>query len=253
MPTKKEFEGALELVSQCVQDIGDEIESGLDARPGITFGGGNTEGFWCKHGSASYAIVGKPNQEFFQIIYPRLVLGNIAERLDEDAVDDLLSEYSEKEIEQAIEERRAAKEVRPEDITEGLIEQLDIEMSITEIKEADELPEELDDMYLGGEEYLASEEWLYSLESGLMQDIKYHLREKLSSADVAYGLIPENDDIIYGFQVSKSIFPYEEEFRLKEFNDCVQATISVGVAGNNFLTTTFGLEDELTTPSLPNV
>lgn len=253
MPTEEEFQEAKERLTQYVEDIGDVVDGDLDSRGGIGIGGPEVEGFWCEHGSSWYAIIGEPTEKYFQIIYPRLVLPNIAQRLDEDAVDELLNDFTEDEIEEALQEGEAAEQVEPEDIPDELIQQLDLEESVAEIREADELPEELQDEYIGGREYLASEEWLRSLESELMQDIKYHLKEKLTSTDASYTLITPNGDVIYGFQVNKKVFPYEGEFRLKEFNDCVQATVSIGVAGDNFLATTFGLGDELTTPSLPNV
>ena len=252
MPTEEEFDEALDLLSQYVKDIGDEVDSNLDSRPGIGIGGPEVRGFWCLHGSASYAIVSDPSRKYFEIIYPRMIIGNIAEQLEQEAIEDLLSDYTEEEIEEILGEKDGAEQIEPEDIPESLLQELDLDMTIEEVHEADELPEELDEIYLGGREYLASEEWLRSLEPDLMQDIKYHLKNKLTNTEVGYSLRPENGDVVYGFQVNKKIFPYESGFSLQMFNDSVQAVISIGVDGENFLATTFGLSEELGTPSLPD-
>lgn len=251
MPTEEEFQEAKERLAQYVEDINDEVDGGLDARGGIGIGGSEVEGFWCKHGSSWYAIVGEPNKKYFEIHYPRLILPNIAQRLEEDAVEELLSEYTEDEIEEALEQRDQFEQIEPEDIPEEVVQHLELDESIEEIREADELPEELEDVYMRRRDYLASEEWLHSLDEELMQDIKYHLKKELTAPEVGFTLIPQDSDVIHGFQVTKKIYPYEDEFRLQEFNDSVQAVVSIGVSGDSFLGTTFGIGDELTRPSLP--
>lgn len=227
MPTEAEFDEALETFSQYVEEIGDEVVEERGESPGMRIGPPDAEGMWCAHGSNHYVISGVPKNKFFTIVYPRLIVPNIARKLEDETIDELLSGYTEEEIEEQLSQMDTVEPIDEEDLEK------DIDITTSR-------------------ELLAAHEWLGSLDSELLQEIRYHLKERLMSPEVGFQLIPESDNVVYGFIVTKKIFPYGDGLSLQEFYDRVQAVVSVGVAGNNFLGITFSITDEeLATPAPP--
>lgn len=225
MPSEKEFNVALELLTDYVNDIGDSVEGTIDDVVGIGASGVETEGVVCSHGASRYVIVGGSSNKYFSIIYPSFIIQSIASNLDEETVDDLLQEYDE----------------------DDLVQEMD-DFEVAERIEEDEIPDDLEDEMITGEAHLAAREWLDSLDDELQQEIRFHLMDRLSDSSVAFTVFPESGETVYGFQVARKVFPYEEAFTLQEFNQSVQAVVSVGVDGHNFLAKTFNIREELSSP-----
>lgn len=65
--------------------------------------------------------------------------------------------------------------------------------------------------------------------------IRAGLIERVSHPAVAYQLQSDDEGYLRGVVISKKLFPYEDELDPERFNDAVQAVISVGVLGTEFL------------------
>lgn len=228
MPSEKERADALELLIGYVEDIGDSVEGDLDEVAGVETEGQETIGILCSHGTNKYVIAGELNNKFFSVIYPSFIVQSIALNLGDETVEELLEKYDEEELGEELDKTGLVKEV-----------------------EEGEVPDDLEFDIITGEAFLAAKEWLDSLNTELQQEIRFHLTDRLSDSSVGYTIFPEKGDTVYGFQVERKVFPYEEPFTLQEFNQSVQAVISVGVNGHNFLGKTFNVSEELSAPSLP--
>lgn len=228
MPSEEELIETLELLSEYVEEIGDSVEGDLDEIVGIGISGPDARGILCFHGASQYFIVGTTEDRYFSIIFPSYIIESIALNLSEDTVDDLLGEYNEEELTEQFEDLELTQKINEDDISN-----------------------DFEDEGLSGKPYLAAKEWLDSLDEELCREIRFHLRDRLSDASVAYTVFPEKEETIYGFQVERKVFPYEDEFTLGEFNHSVQAVVSIGVNGHNFLGKTFDISEELSAPTLP--
>lgn len=237
MPTEEEFETVLEEFPQMIAAIGDEVTGDLSSHNRFSVGGDDAVGYWCRHGDEEYAVYTTSDEEFYTIFYIDSVIPNIARSLGDDLIDELLEDYSEDEIE-SVYDRPDVTEVGLSEVPEKVKDKAEGEISESEIDDIDELPDEVQDEFIGGRELLAAKEILLSTERGRMEAIKRQLRDELNDPRLAFGLLLE-ENAMEGFHLTRKIFPYEDTFGLQELYDSVQAVISIGVAGHNTMANVF--------------
>lgn len=252
MPSNNKFDDTLAELKSLIHDIGDTVLGGLEENIHknihMSIAESDADGVWCSHGSHRYALFGKPEDRYFTILYPAYIVLPIASNLTEETIDEMLTGYDEQEL---IEETTLARELDIDKIPDEVFGEEGPPEDLENMIEEGELPEELKEMLFSGREIAAAQKWLDTIDDELIREIKFHLKERLSVPDVGYRIVPEESNVIYGIHITRKIFPYEDEFCIRELNHSVQAVVSVGANGNNFLAETFDFSEELSTPSLP--
>lgn len=215
MPENSKRESEIELLKSLVYEIGDEVNSDLDGSVfGVPDGEGEIFGFWCSRGDNSYVIIGAEERRYFTVISLSSLVGTIARKLDEDEIDELSGDES------------------------------DLDSSTRDLE--DEPDEDIRRLNQ------AAVNWLEEVDDELMDEIKFHLRERLSSPEVAFDMKTSDKDALLGFSVERKIFPYEEDFGISEFDQSIQAVISVSVLAQNFLGESFDIESfDIAEPAVP--
>lgn len=66
------------------------------------------------------------------------------------------------------------------------------------------------------------------------------LKSVISSPLTAYRTNADGDKNLVGFNIETNIFPFHDGFTLKELNSAIQAVVSVGVAGLDFVSANLG-------------
>lgn len=75
-----------------------------------------------------------------------------------------------------------------------------------------------------------------------MEQFRYHLIDQISTTDAAYSLMTE-DKVVYGFRVSRDVFPLDDGYNLTEFSHTAQTVVSSGLSGVKFVNKAFNFED----------
>lgn len=103
--------------------------------------------------------------------------------------------------------------------------------------------DESDEETVAGYKLDAADEFLASIETDHMRQFSYYLNEKLTSPEVSFKTftagMDQDGNHIQGYTVSKKIFPYQDDFTLRVFNDSVQAVINIGYGGVSYLQNAF--------------
>lgn len=103
-----------------------------------------------------------------------------------------------------------------------------------------------------GEEYQPSDEEIDQAEEEIrsaaqdktqeeMNKLRHHITQILSVPECGFQILPPNSPLITGFQVTRKMFVYEEDFSSSDFNRSVQTVVSVGLPGKNLLKRAFGM------------
>lgn len=90
---------------------------------------------------------------------------------------------------------------------------------------------------------LAAYEILEQMSQENREKFRYELTTVLSSTDTAFTLRATDSGAITGFDISRRVFPYDEDFSLTEFNHSVQTVINSGNSAVQFVATAFDFED----------
>lgn len=95
-------------------------------------------------------------------------------------------------------------------------------------------------------ETLAGLEIMERMSPQLHEEFKYHLSKALASTDVVSSLNSTESGAITGFEASRKIFPYAEDFQLAKFNHSVQTVVNTGHAGVQFVAHALDLDSYMT-------
>lgn len=87
----------------------------------------------------------------------------------------------------------------------------------------------------------AARTMLRSLSGESMDELDYELSETIASPHTSRSIRWE-DDIVEGFTVGRRIFPTNEAFGLRTFEEAVQSVVSCGRAGGNYLSYRFNFD-----------
>lgn len=220
MPTTQEFNEALGKIESYIPDTGDEIEEHISERiseaeaetddlDAIHLWGSfrlnipedeELDGFFCSHGDNYYFVTGSSDSRFFNLHYLVDFTYEIASVLSDDQAANILEE-SVSDLES--------------NAKEGEIEEYRLE---------------------------AAKEFLVSLDEDDIRELQFYLTDRLSDPEVAYRTFSDEyngADLFVGYGVSKKLYPYREDFDILEYNDAVQAVVSVGYNAFRYLSNAF--------------
>ncbi len=71
----------------------------------------------------------------------------------------------------------------------------------------------------------------------------FSLKSAISSPTTAYRLHHSQDGNFIGFSILKRIFPFHENFTIKDLDESIQAVVSIGVLGLTFLSIIIGVKE----------
>lgn len=90
---------------------------------------------------------------------------------------------------------------------------------------------------------LAAYEILERMSDENKEKFQYELMNVLSSTDTGYEFSTTESGTIIGFDVTRRIFPWEDDFSLTEFNHSVQSVINSGHSAVQFVVTAFDFQE----------
>jgi len=170
----------------------------------------------CRHGNSTYRIHDLQDEEYLQIAYNYDLVGSVAERLDAETIEEL----SGQEAGQAMPIESRTSEV---DIDEIFGEDTDAELVIAHSEDEGDLPAE----------FQAAREIVMSIDEDVMDRFSFNLFQEISDPMVESAINLLEHPYVGGFNVSRKVFPNDDGFSLTEFNNSVQAVMSIGTFGSN--------------------
>lgn len=233
MPTEEEFHDAWDVIQDFIKRLGDECEEPT-SDTGFQLEGkddedGETYGMFCSSTDLDYHIVGHTHREHFSVVHRYDFREEIADRLnDQDAVryfenSDYYVTFSETEEGYII--AHIGEDVQ--DI------QLDPEE--TELDSYSDVPDELIKL-------VAADIVIEDIDTDLMEELKFRLRDRISSPHTYYSLMSTGTDAFYGFVVGSTFFPFEPDFGIENVHNAWTQTRNVANSGTRYLTHSFNLE-----------
>ena len=215
--TDDEASAGIEAIKECVVDIDDEFVTERT----IETDDGEVPLLICRHGDTPYTILQVSDKPFFIIRYRFSLIEWVAAGLSDEVVEERtgISPDEEREIRtlaSAPEEELRDEEVDTAESPEG-------ELIIAQ--DDDELPPEV----------IAAIDIIESIDEDVLQRFGLNLFQKLSHPEVGTKLTYTPDNYFEGFRIDRKIFPEDSGFSLTEFNSSVQAVISLGTFGNNWI------------------
>lgn len=73
-------------------------------------------------------------------------------------------------------------------------------------------------------------------------EFDFGLKSAISSPITAYRINYDENKNIVGYDIIKTIFPFHEDFSIKDLDEAIQAVVSVGILGIAFLEAVLGPE-----------
>ncbi|MFB6186593.1 MAG: hypothetical protein ABEI86_06980 [Halobacteriaceae archaeon] len=216
--TEEDASAELGDISHYVEEIGDSV---LDEKS-FQQDDESVDILFCRHGNSGYEIVDEPSKPYFTIKYGFNLTKHIAFELSEEQISE-------------------RTDIPPEDFS-GFkqideldeVDELDGESEVVIPQGSDNLPPQFE------AQFEAAEDVIESVDEEVLERFKLNLFQELSHPEVATALTHTTNDYFNGFVISRKIFPEDSGFTLTEFNKTVQAVISVGTFGGNWVSQFLG-------------
>ncbi|WP_155118381.1 hypothetical protein [Halorubrum sp. BV1] len=214
--TDGETSSGIENIKKYVVDIGDEVVS----EETIEADNGQVPILICGHGDTPYTILDVHDKPFFVIRYRYSLIEKIATSLS----DEIIEERTGMSPEDG--EFRSLASASEEELGGDAVDATDEpESELVTAQEDDEFPPAV----------IAAIDILESMDEEVLQRFGLNLFQELSHPEVATQLTYTPNDYFQGFQINRKIFPEDSGFSLTDFNRSVQAVISLGAFGNNWI------------------
>lgn len=84
---------------------------------------------------------------------------------------------------------------------------------------------------------------LDDMDPELMSEFEQHLISTLMDSSVGYNVDKTEEGSVVGFTISRPVYPADDGFSLTEFSHSVQAVITTGIGGVQFINSAFQFED----------
>lgn len=196
-----DLEDALERTRELIERTGDDVVDDIDDTDDD---GRRVLGFACQHGNNGYTVYTRPENEFFTVQFEYSVLGDYIRQQLESDFEDLIDEGQE----------QPTVEIDPEDEEE--FEQ-QIESARTELRNE-----------------------LRAIDESQAFELLFKLSQQIVSPNTAHQIETTEDGRVTGFRVQKKVYPYRDDFDIKEVGDAIQAVISQGIPGRMFIQMAYG-------------
>lgn len=210
--TDDEASAGIEAIKEYVVDIDDEVV----AKETIESDDDEVTLLICRHGNHPYTILEVPDKPFFIIRYRFSIIEQIAAGLSDEMIEERTGISPDEEGEFRTLASAPEKEVDTAESPEG-------ELIIAQ--EDDEFPPAV----------IAAIDIIESIDEDVLQRFGLNLFQELSHPEVGTQLAYTSNDYLQGFRIDRKIFPEDSGFSLTEFNSSVQAVISLGTFGNNWI------------------
>lgn len=90
---------------------------------------------------------------------------------------------------------------------------------------------------------LAGMEIMEQMNRSNREKFHYHLGEALASSDAGFRINQTESGAITGFDVTRQIYPYEQEFSMTELSHSIQTVVNTARSGMMFVATAFDIEE----------
>ena len=211
--TDDEASTGIETLKEYVIDLGDEVFS----EETLETDNGEVDLLLCLHGDNLYSILENPDHPFFRIRYRFSFIEQIAARLSETDIEERTGESPDEDG-----DFRTLTSGPDKETIESAEE---LEGDIIIAQEGDELPPAA----------VAAQDIIESMDEDVLERFGLNLFQELSHPEVATQLTYTSDNYFQGFRIDRKIFPEDSGFSLTEFNNSVQAVISMGAFGSNWI------------------